>query len=149
MEQTLQALAGILLKAVPTIVLVLLVHFYLKSMLFKPLEETLSQRDQLSAGARAEAAEALSRADQKVAEYQQTIENARADAYRELEEQRKQWLQEQQQLLQETRATLDAKIAAAKEEIAKESALARQQLIESTAQLADEIAAAVLRGRSA
>jgi F-type H+-transporting ATPase subunit b len=149
MEQTLQALAGILLKAVPTIVLVLLVHFYLKSMLFKPLEETLSQRDQLTAGARAEAAEALSRADQKVAEYQQTIENARADAYRELEEQRKQWLQEQQQLLQETRATLDAKIAAAKEEIAKESALARQQLIESTAQLADEIAAAVLRGRSA
>ena len=47
MEQTLQALAGILLKAIPTIFLLLFLYFYLKLMLFGPppwrLRQSVSQ----------------------------------------------------------------------------------------------------------
>src|ERR1039457_7455677 len=44
MDATLHALGGILLKAVPTFRLVLALHFYLKSIFFKPLEKVLGQR---------------------------------------------------------------------------------------------------------
>ena len=36
MEKTLDALAGILLRAIPTVLIVLLLHWYLKAMLFQP-----------------------------------------------------------------------------------------------------------------
>ena len=50
MDQTLHALGGILLKSIPTVVLLLFLYFYLKSMLFGPLTRVLKQRDELTAG---------------------------------------------------------------------------------------------------
>src|ERR1039458_2233397 len=44
MDAMLHALGGILLRAVPTFLLVILLHFYLKSIFFKPLEKVLDQR---------------------------------------------------------------------------------------------------------
>ena len=52
MDAMLHALGGILLRAVPTFLLVILLHFYLKIVFFKPLEKVLNQRDQSTAGAR-------------------------------------------------------------------------------------------------
>ena len=43
MDATLLALGGILLKAVPTFLLVILLNFYLKAMFFKPLEKVLRE----------------------------------------------------------------------------------------------------------
>ena len=48
----LQALGGILLRAVPTFLLVILLHFYLKSIFFKPLENVLRKRYDATEGAR-------------------------------------------------------------------------------------------------
>ena len=59
MEQTLQALVGILQKAVPTILLLILLHFYLKAMLFGPLTKILKDREALTKGARKTAEESL------------------------------------------------------------------------------------------
>jgi len=44
MDETLRALGGILLRAIPTFVLVVLLHFYLKFVFFKPLQRVLRQR---------------------------------------------------------------------------------------------------------
>src|SRR5580698_8581968 len=65
MEQTLHDLSGILLRAIPSAFLLIVVHFYLKGMLFKPLQKVLKQREELTAGARKAADESLAAAERK------------------------------------------------------------------------------------
>src|SRR5947209_5640447 len=117
MEQTIQALAGILLKAIPTIVIVLLLHFYLKRMLFKPLEKVLKQRDEATGGARKAAEASLARAEQKAAEYETAIREARGEVYREQEQARAAIVAEQDARLREARQRMDAMIRDAKTQI--------------------------------
>ena len=95
MEQTLQALGGILLKAIPTIVLVLILHFYLKRMLFAPLERVLKQRDEATPGARSAAEESLEKAERRAAEYEAAIRDARSEVYKEQEAARNQLIADQ------------------------------------------------------
>src|SRR5664279_4370926 len=86
MEATLHALGGILLKAVHTFLLVVLLHFYLKAVFFKPLQKVLRQRYEATEGARKLAAESLERAASKTAEYEAAMRAARADAYQAQEQ---------------------------------------------------------------
>ena len=95
MEQTLHALAGILLKSIPTVVLLLFLYFYLKVMLFGPLNRLLKQREELTAGTRHAAQKSLKDAERKVQEYEAKMREARAEVYREQEETRKNWLADQ------------------------------------------------------
>src|SRR6266545_3384576 len=111
MEQTLQALSGILLKAIPTIVLVLILHFYLKRMLFAPLDRVLKQRDDATAGARKAAEDSLARAEQRATEFDNAIRDARSEVYREQEQVRQQMVEEQDARLKESRSRVEAMIA--------------------------------------
>lgn len=147
MEQTLQALAGILLKGIPTVVIVLFLHFYLKSMLFKPLEKVLKQRDEAIGGARKAAEASLANAERKAAEYEAAIRDARADVYKEQEAARAKLISDQEARIQEARKRMDAMIQDAKAQIATETAAAQQTLSGQTAALADQIAASILTGR--
>ncbi len=147
MDQTLQALGGILLKAIPTIVLVLILHFYLKRMLFAPLERVLKQRDEATAGAAKAAEESFQRAERRTAEYESAIRDARAEVYREQEEARKQLLADQDAHLKNSRARVDALIQEAKTRIHAETEAARRSLTDSAGVLADQIATTVMSGR--
>jgi len=60
-------LGQLLLRAVPTFLLVFALDFYLKYMFFKPLEKVLQQRYDATEGARKLAAEALELAAAKTA----------------------------------------------------------------------------------
>ena len=126
MEQTLQALSGILLKAIPTVFLLIILHFYLKAMLFRPLQKVLKQREELTAGARRAAEQSLEAAERKAQEYEAKFRDARAEVYREQEETRRVWIEDQ----------------------AKQIAAAKQVLVETSAALADTIATAVLARRA-
>ena len=44
MEATLHALGGILLRAIPTVILLLILHAYLRAVLFRPIEKMLKQQ---------------------------------------------------------------------------------------------------------
>jgi len=55
---------------VPTFLLVIFLHFYLKSMFFNPLEKVLKQRYEATEGSRKLAAESLERAAAKTADYE-------------------------------------------------------------------------------
>ena len=76
MDATLLALGGILLKAVPTFLLVILLNFYLKAVFFKPLEKVLRQRYEATEGARKLAAESMERAAARTAEYEAAMRAA-------------------------------------------------------------------------
>src|SRR6185436_8606457 len=81
MDKILQQLAELLLKAIPTFLIVVLLHFYLKGMFFKPLENVLHKRYEATEGARKQAAESLDRAAAKTAQYEAALRAARADLY--------------------------------------------------------------------
>jgi F-type H+-transporting ATPase subunit b len=148
MEQTIQALGGILLKAIPTIVLVLILHVYLKRMLFIPLDRVLKQRDQATVGARSAAEESLAKADRRAAEYEAAIRDARAEVYREQEAARNQLLADQEAAIRETRRRTEEMIKDAKTRIDAEAEAARKSLAESAGLLANQIADNVLSRRA-
>jgi len=149
MEQTLDALSGILLKAIPTAFIFLLLYFYFKAMLFGPLDKVLKERLELTAGARKAAETSLVIAERKTQEYEAKFREERSAVYKDQEETRRQWLEEQSAQLAQARAESEDTVKAAREAIASEMAAARQNLLSSSEQLADQIAAAVTGRRAA
>jgi F-type H+-transporting ATPase subunit b len=144
MEQTFQALGNILLKAIPSVFFLLILHFYLKAMLFAPLVKAMKHRDELTRGARKAAEESLAKAEQKAKEYEAKLQDAHNEVYRQNEETRKQWLADQAAHLASAKASAEATMKAATESIAVEAAAARQGLQESSTAIANQIAQAIL-----
>ena len=148
MQETLQALGGILQKASVTIVLLIILHFYLKSVLFGPLDRVMKKRRELTEGAREVAEASLAAANRKAEEYEAKLRDARAAVYKQQEEIRKRWLDEQAQQVTEARTRSEAAVKTAREAIAQDVAEARKSLQDSSAVVAEQIVATVL-GRKA
>ncbi len=149
MEQTLQALGGILLKSIPTIVFLIILHFYLKAVLFGPLDRILKQRRELTEGARKVAQDSLAAAARKADEYEAKLRDARAVVYKEQEEMRKRWLEEQGDEVAQARTRMEASVKTAREALAADAAAAQASLKDASSALADQIAETVLGRRSA
>ena len=149
MEATLQALGGILLRAIPTFLLVVALHFYLKLIFFQPLQRVLRQRFEATQGARELAEASLKRAAEKTTEYEAALRAARAETYKELEQLRKQTQDERAAGVRQARAQAEAAIAQAKAELAVQVAGLKRQLEVESDVLADQIASKILRGRAA
>ena len=148
MAQTLEALSGILQKSIPTILLLLFLWFYLKTMLFGPLAKMRGERNALTKGARKTAQQSLDEAERKTTEFENKLRDARNEVYREQEETRKNWLAEQAAQLASARESAAQAMQKSKAEIAAEVAGARAGLGEQAAALADQITSAVLRRRA-
>jgi F0F1-type ATP synthase membrane subunit b/b' len=149
MEATLQALGGILLRAIPTFLLVVALHFYLKLMFFQPLQRVLRQRFEATEGARELAEASLKRASEKAAEYEAALRAARAETYKELEQLRKQSQEERAAGVRQARAQAEAAVAQAKAELGVQMDGLKKQLAVESEALADQIASKILRGRAA
>ena len=149
MEETLQALGGILLKAIPTVILLIILHFYLKAMLFGPLDRVMQKRRELTEGARKTAEESLAAASRKADEYEAKLRDARGAVYKQQEEIRKRWLDEQAQQVADARTRSESTVKAAREAIAQDAEAARKSLQETSTAVADQIVATVLGRRSA
>src|SRR5512135_1250180 len=149
MQETLQALGGILLKAIPTVILLIILHFYLKAVLFRPLDRVMRKRRELTEGARKLAEDSLAAAARKADEYEAKLRDARAVVYKQQEEIRKRWLEEQAQQVAEARTRSESTVKAAREAIAQDVTAARQSLQDTSATVADQIVATVLGKRAA
>src|SRR5262245_42941240 len=145
MEQTLNALRGLMLTAIPTICIFILLYYYLKAMLFKPLEKVLAERDTLTDGAKRTAEASLAAAERKQGEYEKKFADARADVYRIQEDTRRKWLDDQANQVAEARKKMEVSVKSAKSQIAAEAATARQSLEATSSQLADEITTNILK----
>src|SRR2546429_247982 len=118
MDATLHALGEILLKAIPTFLLVVLLHFYLKSVFFKPLQRVLEKRYEATEGARKLAAETQDRADAKAAEYEAAIRAARTQVYQAQDQLHKRLQEDQAAALLEARHRAEAAVKEAKARLA-------------------------------
>ncbi len=116
----------------------------LNQILFKPIGKVLDERESLTEGAAAEARAAARQYQSRLANYEETIRQARAESYRKIEEQRKAALDERQKLIEAARGQADAEIAKGREQIAKEATAARTQLESEARQIAEQISRTVL-----
>ena len=148
MEATLKALGDILIKALPTLFLVLLLHFYLKRMFFKPLEKVLQARYEATEGAKKQAELSLENASRKSAEFEEALRAARSELWREQEETRRKQRQEQLAAVAQARDRVSQMVKEAQQQIAAEASTTRQNLIAESEALADQIVKGIVEGRA-
>jgi len=149
MDETLRALGGILLKAIPTFILVFLLYLYLARMFFRPLERVLQKRYEATEGARKLADESLAKAAAKTEEYEAAMRVARGEVYRELEQLRRELQQERAAAIEHARRHAESQIGEAKAQLQKEAVQLKQSLAGESDALAGRIADSILRRRVA
>jgi F-type H+-transporting ATPase subunit b len=147
MDALLISLGGLLLRALPTFLLVVVLHFYLKWVFFAPLDRVLEARRQATEGARAAAQASMENASAKAAQYEAALRAARSEIYKEQEETRRNWRQEQAGALEESRRGASEMVTQARTQISAEASQAAQSLASESDRLAGEIAVSILRGR--
>jgi F0F1-type ATP synthase membrane subunit b/b' len=149
MEETLRSLGEILLKALPTFVLVLALYLYVANVFLRPLERALKQRYEATEGARKLADESLAKAKTKTEEYETAMRAARSDVYRELGQLRQQLHAERTAAIEKARHEAEAQIAAAKAQLEQEVASLKQNLAGESDALANQITESILRRSAA
>jgi F0F1-type ATP synthase membrane subunit b/b' len=149
MDKTLHDLGGIVLNGLPTFILVLILSFFVKFLYLNPLNKVLDERFRLTEGARKTAEESLRNADTKVAEYQSALNQARSEIYQEQAAFLQKLHAEQAELANAVRAESEARVAQARQSLAKEADAARSGLEGQAETLANQIADVILNRRVA
>jgi F-type H+-transporting ATPase subunit b len=148
MESMLSAVGEIVLNALPTLFLLILLHFYLKRVLFQPLEKAVDARRAATEGIRKLAAESLEYAEKKAAEYEEALRHTRNELYKEQETARQAWRARQAEAIAEMRKKSEAMVREARAEISAEAVAARDALRTESECLAEQIVASLLRRRA-
>jgi len=149
MDAMLHALGDILLRAVPTFLLIILLHFYLKAVYFKPMEKVLHERYEATEGARLLAEQSLAQAAAKTAEYEHALAAVKAEVYQAEEEALKRLQDQQSAAAAEARAAASADVKQAKAMLATDVEESKRTLAAESDALADRIADAILRRSAA
>jgi F-type H+-transporting ATPase subunit b len=148
MDAVLRDLGALLIRALPTFILLFILHFYMKWAFYKPLDQLLKRRWEATEGARKASAEALALAERRAGEYQEAVRQARGEIFAEHEEVRRGWRKRQSSALEETRRKTEALVRQAREGLASETEAAKQTLESESDALAEEIASALLRRKA-
>jgi F-type H+-transporting ATPase subunit b len=149
MDAMLHALGGILLRAVPTFLLVVLLHFYLKSVFFKPLEKVLHTRYEATEGARKLAEQSLEQAAAKTARYEAALQTAKAELYRSQESLHKELQEREAAAVLAARQRAEAAVHQARELLAADVDATKKTLAADSDALATQIADSILRRSAA
>ncbi len=138
-----------MLNGLPTFFLVLILAACVKYLYLKPLEKVLAERYRLTEGARKAAEDSLKSADSKVAEYENSLAEARAEINKEQAAFLGKIREEQAEHVRRVRAESEHRVATAKLSIAEEARSATEGLESQSDALAAQIADAVLSRRVA
>ena len=149
MESTLHDLGQLLLKAIPTLLLLLVVHFYLKQMFFRPMADVLAKRRAATEGLKESADAMRSKEGEQTKSIEDQLRQARESIYQEQEEARRGWITDQSAQLDQARQQGRELIQQAKFQLDAEADIAKNQLSETSDALADQIANALLERKTA
>lgn len=147
MQETLRALSGLLLEAIPTLIIVLILHIYLKKVYFQPMERVLAARSDATEGARKLAEESLAKASEMAAEYDAALRTARSELYREQEEFRQALRQQHEQAVKEARERASQMVKEASGQLQAELSSAKQGLKRDADVLSERIVETILSRR--
>ena len=145
MDETLRQLGGLLLGAIPTIILLTTLYGIYTVVVHKPLERVLAERRSKTEGAIEKAQADISAAEARTAEYEQRIREARLVVFKSLEARRQQAMQARSAAVTEARARAQEQVKQARAAIERDKAAAQTTLQAEVASLAAEIIRAVLQ----
>jgi F-type H+-transporting ATPase subunit b len=146
---TIHQLGELLLKSLPTFLLIIFLTLYLKAVFFGPLEKVLRQRYEATEGARKAAEESLERAQLKTAQYESALRTARAEVYQAQEEAFKKLQEREAAQIAAARARAEEAIQEAKALLQQDVEAAKARLAQQSDILANEIAESILRRHAA
>lgn len=149
MDATLNALANLLLEAIPTVVLFLFLAFYLKKIFFIPVANILEERRKATEGVRELSQRAFEAADKRSSEFETALQLARADLAQENEARRRQWDAEEQEAVAAAHARAHERLEVAKREIEQDLQRAEGELQSQVEPLSEQIISSLLRRRAA
>ena len=138
-------LGELFLGAAPTVLIILIFYFILRTLFFQPLLKVMAERDARTVGAQKAAEAAQAAAAEKVKQYQEALKQARGKVYAEQEVARKKLLDERAGQLKDARTKASGEVTQAKERVAKELGSARREVEASVPQLSAEIAQRILQ----
>jgi F-type H+-transporting ATPase subunit b len=147
MEKILSQLGGLLLGAVPTVILLITLMVLYKLILHDKLVAVLAERRARTEGAVQKAKADLAAAEAKTAEYENRLREAKVALYKIQETRRKQLLDARAATVAEARAAADARVKEARAGIEKDMQGARATLAAEGEKLAAEIVRVVLSPR--
>ncbi len=126
------------------LILFLSLVFVLNRILFRPIGRVLDERQTLTEGAANEARAARRTYDARLAEYEATVRQARAESYKRFEQERAAALEERRHLIDEAKQRAHEQIELAKREIEQQVVQARAALESESRQIAERISRTVL-----
>lgn len=149
MEETLKQVGGLLLGAVPTVLLLLTVFTAYLVLVHKPLGRILEERYSRSAGALEKARADIAAADARTADYEQRIRDARLAIYKAQEARRQKALEARAAAVAQARERGDVLVRQARATIEGDVAAAKSVLQGESSRLADQVIQSVLRPAAA
>jgi len=144
----LHSLGQLFLGSVPTIIIVLLFYFFLRSVFFTPMQRAMAEREARIDGARAEAAVVEAEAKHEMESYHDALRQARAAILTEQEAVRSEALENRAKLLKAMRARVQEEVLAATKRLEAESQAALAQVEREAPTLAGDIVRVILEKRS-
>ena len=145
MDQTLHQLGELLLRSIPTVILVAVLYVLYTSIVHQPLRCVLEERRGKTEGAIERSKADIAAAEARTSEYEQKLREARAAVFRAQEAKRQAALQARGNAVAAARAKAQSQVQAAKVDIERDRAAAEKGLQGEAAALAQEIMRRVLQ----
>ena len=145
MDQTLHQLGGLLLGAVPTVILLTLLYALYSAIVHRPLKRVLAERRSKTEGAVEKSRADIAAAETRTSEYEQRLREARAAVFRAQEARRQAALDARSKAVNEARGKAQAQVQAAKKDIEADRVAAQAGLQKDASALAEEIVRRVLQ----
>lgn len=127
------------------LVLVLVLIVVLNSILFKPINRILDERERLTTGSTSEVGAIIADSERRLAHYEETIARARAESYRNLEARRRNALAERARIIQQAKDEVAEEIRQAKSQIALQVSEAKSRLEQEAREIAVKVSSNILR----
>ncbi|HEY6308573.1 MAG TPA: hypothetical protein VI488_19180 [Candidatus Angelobacter sp.] len=145
MDAILRQLGELLLSSIPAIFGLLIVWAAYRQIVYTRLQQVLAERQALTEGAMQRAREEIAEAEERTAEYERQVREARAQIFLAQEAHSRRTMEERSQALAEARQKADAMIKSARANLEQEVLSARAVLSQQVESLANEIIEIVLR----
>src|SRR5215467_4730444 len=119
-EQTLRQLGELLLSSIPAIFGLLIVWAAYRSIVYTRLQQVLAQREALTEGAIRQAQEEIASAEERTADYERRLREARAQIFLAQEAHRRRTIEERTRALSEAREHAEGMVKSARSALEKD-----------------------------
>ncbi|MBI4463975.1 MAG: ATP synthase F0 subunit B [Acidobacteria bacterium] len=147
--EPLAALGEILLKSIPTFILVWILYGYAVRIFYRPLQSTLQKRYEATGRLREQAETSITLAERKANDYQEALRAAWTEVFRQQEEERQKAMERRAEILRHARQQADQRLREAQQQLQQEVHEAKAGLAKESEQIARSILETILKPAAA